>query len=40
MAWIFALGVLALAVYHRGFRKVLLWGSPVWLAIAISFTGS
>lgn len=33
MAWIFALGVIALAVYHKGFRKVLLWGSPIWLFV-------
>ena len=31
MIWLFALGVIALAVYNRGFRLVLLWGSPVWV---------
>lgn len=25
MAWIFALGIIALAVFHRGFRMVLFW---------------
>lgn len=31
MIWLFALGIIALAVYHEGFRKVLLWTSPIWL---------
>jgi hypothetical protein len=31
MVWIFLLGVLALATYHKGFRKTLLWTSPLWL---------
>jgi hypothetical protein len=34
MAWIFALGIITLAVYNKGFRKVLLWGLPLWLFIA------
>jgi hypothetical protein len=34
MFWIFAAVVVALAVYHVGFRKVLLWGMPAWLIIA------
>lgn len=34
MVWIFLAVVLALAVYNRGFRKVCLWGMPVWLLIA------
>jgi hypothetical protein len=25
MAWLFALGVIVLAVYHEGFRQVVLW---------------
>jgi hypothetical protein len=25
MIWIFTLGIIGLAVYHEGFRKVLLW---------------
>lgn len=25
MAWIFALGIIALGVFHRGFRRVALW---------------
>ena len=33
MPWVFALGVLVLAVYHEGFRKVLFWGVGVSVAI-------
>ena len=29
MVWLFALGIIALAVYHNGFRKVLLWSSGI-----------
>lgn len=25
MAWIFALGIIALGVFHRGFRRVAFW---------------
>jgi len=35
--WLFALGVLAMAVYHAGFRRVLLWAvliSALVLAVA------
>jgi len=39
MAWIFALGVIALAVYNPGFRKVVLWGSPVWIFLLLTFFG-
>ena len=35
MVWLFLLGIITLAVYNRGFRKVLLWGMPAWLFIAI-----
>jgi hypothetical protein len=35
MIWLFLLGIIALAVYNKGFRKVLLWGMPVWLFVAI-----
>lgn len=34
MIWFFLLGIITLAVYHPGFRKLLLWGSPLWLLIA------
>lgn len=34
MIWVFLAVVLILAVYNPGFRKVLLWGMPVWLLIA------
>jgi hypothetical protein len=37
MAWVFALGIIALAVYNTGFRKVLLWGSPLWFVVYILF---
>lgn len=38
MVWFFLAVVLVLAVYNKGFRKVLLWGSPAWLlVIAIAF---
>jgi hypothetical protein len=37
MVWIFALGIVVLCVYNKGFRKVVLWGSPVWVALAILF---
>jgi hypothetical protein len=40
MAWLFALGIIALAVYNRGFRKILLWGSPVWVIIAYFTVGA
>lgn len=43
MFWIFALGLIVLAVYHRGFRKVLLWvmGSAVAaIALTIGFMAS
>jgi len=36
MFWIFAAVVVTLAVYNRGFRKVLLWGIPLWLIILIA----
>lgn len=29
MFWLFALGVITLAVYHKGFRKVLLWTAGI-----------
>ena len=35
MIWFFAAVVLALAVYNRGFRRVLLWGSPIILLIVL-----
>lgn len=34
MIWIFLSVVLILAVSHPGFRKVLLWGLPVWALVA------
>ncbi len=34
MVWLFLLGIIALAVYNAGFRKVLLWGMPAWLLVA------
>jgi len=34
MVWIFLLGVITLAVYNKGFRKVLLFGLPLWLLVA------
>lgn len=38
MFWVFGSVVLVLAVYNKGFRKVVLWGSPVWLLIlAVAF---
>ena len=39
MIWIFLAVVLILAVYNRGFRKVLLWGMPIWLLITLMITG-
>lgn len=33
MIWLFLAVVLVLAVYNPGFRKVLLWGTPLWLLI-------
>lgn len=39
MIWLFALGVIALAVYNRGFRLVLLWTSPIWLIAIITALG-
>jgi hypothetical protein len=33
MVWVFGSVALVLAVYNKGFRKVLLWSSPVWLLI-------
>lgn len=36
MIWLFLLGIIALAVYHTGFRKVLLWGLPLWILIAFA----
>lgn len=37
MVWIFALGIIALAVFHRGFRIVVLWVSGVAvLIVAVS----
>lgn len=35
MPWLFALGVLALAVYHPGFRKVLLIGAGTIAGLTI-----
>jgi hypothetical protein len=40
MFWIFAGIVITLAVYNRGFRKVLLWGMPLWLLIAFFTVGA
>jgi hypothetical protein len=40
MAWIFALGVAVLATYNRDFRKLVLWGIPVWLVIAYFTIGA
>lgn len=34
MIWVFLSVVLILAVTTPGFRKVLLWGMPVWLLLA------
>lgn len=34
MIWIFLSVVLILAVAVPGFRKVLLWGLPVWALVA------
>lgn len=39
MAWLFLLGIITLATYHRGFRKVLLWGLPVWLIVLLMVVG-
>lgn len=39
MVWIFLAVVIVLAVYNPGFRKVLLWGMPVWLIIAFLIGG-
>jgi hypothetical protein len=35
MIWIFILGIIGLAVYHEGFRKVLLWTIGI-LAFALA----
>jgi hypothetical protein len=40
MFWLFASVIITLAVYHKGFRKVLLWGMPAWLLIAFFTVGS
>ncbi len=29
MIWLFVLGIIWLAVYHSGFRKVVLWTSAI-----------
>jgi hypothetical protein len=34
MVWLFLAVALVLAVLHPGFRKVVLWGMPIWLIIA------
>jgi hypothetical protein len=36
MVWIFLAVVLILAVYNKGFRKVLLWTSPLWIFIGLT----
>jgi hypothetical protein len=35
MIWLFALGIIALAVFHAGFRKVVLWilGGTVFFVV-------
>lgn len=33
MFWIFALGIVALAVYNPGFRKVTYWAVPLGVII-------
>jgi hypothetical protein len=39
MIWLFLLGIISLDVYHKGFRKVLLWGLGVsTLAFALMET--
>jgi hypothetical protein len=35
MIWIFVLGIIAIAVYHEGFRKLLLWCGGAVVAITI-----
>lgn len=37
MFWLFALGIIALSVYNTGFRKVLLWGTPVWILMVLTW---
>ena len=35
MIWLFFLGIITLSVYNSGFRKVLLWTSPLWIFAAL-----
>jgi hypothetical protein len=37
MIWIFALGIIALSVYHEGFRKVVAWllGSAAFVFVVV-----
>lgn len=35
MVWLFLLGIITLAVYNVGFRKVLLWTSPLWILVGL-----
>lgn len=39
MVWIFALGILALAVFHRGFRIFVLWGVGIALVALVCIVG-
>lgn len=35
MAWLFLLGIITLATYHRGFRKLLLWTAGLGAAFML-----
>ena len=37
MEWIFLLGIIVLAVYHEGFRKVLFWVLGIGAAVVAVF---
>jgi hypothetical protein len=40
MFWIFASVVAVLAVYNRKFRKIVLWGTPLWLLVVYFTAGA
>ncbi len=39
MIWIFALGVIGFAIYHPGFRKVVLWALAACTAMFFMLLG-
>lgn len=35
MIWLFALGLIVLATFHRGFRKLALWGVAISVVLFV-----